>query len=53
MKIGIAKCGNIATTPMIDLILDERADRQDFNVRIVGTGAKINPGMPSIGLSRD
>ena len=44
VKIGVAKCGNIATSSMVDLILDERADRENIDVRVVGTGAKMNPG---------
>ncbi len=43
VKIGIIKSGNIGTSPVIDLILDERADRPNIDVRLVGSGAKMNP----------
>ena len=42
-KIGILKCGNIALSLVLDLILDERADREDIDVRVVGSGAKLGP----------
>ena len=41
VKIGIIKVGNIGTSTVIDLILDERADREDIDVRTLGTGAKM------------
>ncbi len=41
VKIGIIKIGNIGTSPIIDLILDERADREDIDVRTIGSGAKM------------
>lgn len=41
VKIGIIKIGNIGTSPVIDLILDERADREDIDVRCVSSGAKM------------
>lgn len=41
LKIGIIKVGNIGTTPVIDLILDERADREDIDVRTISSGAKM------------
>lgn len=40
VKVGIVKLGNLGTSRYIDLILDERADR-DICVRSVGTGAKL------------
>src|SRR4030043_23112 len=40
-KIGIFKCGNIGTSPMLELLLDELADRQDIKVRTVTTGSKM------------
>ena len=43
VKIGIIKSGNIGTSPVIDLLLDERADRPNIDVRVVGSGAKMNP----------
>lgn len=41
VKIGILKIGNIGTSPVIDLILDERADREDIDVRTFSSGAKM------------
>ena len=41
VKIGIIKIGNIGTSPVIDLILDERADRHDIDVRTISSGAKM------------
>lgn len=43
VKIGIIKSGNLGTSPVLDLVLDERADRPNIDVRIVGSGAKMNP----------
>jgi methylenetetrahydromethanopterin dehydrogenase len=40
-KIGIFKCGNIGTSPVIELLLDELADRRDIKVRTVTTGSKM------------
>src|SRR4030067_353089 len=40
-KIGIFKCGNIGTSPILELLLDELADRQDIKVRTVTTGSKM------------
>lgn len=43
VKIGIIKCGNIGTSPVIDLLLDERADRPNIDVCVISSGAKMNP----------
>lgn len=43
VKIGIIKSGNIATSPVLELLLDERADRPNIDVRLVSSGAKMNP----------
>ena len=43
VRIGFLKLGNIATAPMIELLLDERAERQDIEVRVVTTGANMSP----------
>lgn len=40
-KIGIFKCGNIGTSPLVELLLDELADRKDIKVRTVTTGSKM------------
>jgi methylenetetrahydromethanopterin dehydrogenase len=39
--IGFLKVGNIATAPMIELLLDERAERDDMEVRVVSSGANM------------
>ena len=43
VKIGVVKLGNIGTSRIVDLLLDERADREDIDVRVLGTGAKLTP----------
>ena len=43
VKIGIIRSGNIGTSPVLDLLLDERADRPNIDVRTFGSGAKMNP----------
>lgn len=40
-KVGIFKCGNIGTAPLLELLLDELADRKDIKVRTVTTGSKM------------
>jgi methylenetetrahydromethanopterin dehydrogenase len=41
VRIGFLKMGNIATAPMIELLLDERAERSDMEVRVVSSGANM------------
>lgn len=41
VKIGVFKCGNIGTSPIFELLLDELADRQDVKIRTVTTGSKM------------
>jgi len=43
VKIGFVKLGNIGASRIVDLLLDERADREDIDVRVLGTGAKMTP----------
>jgi methylenetetrahydromethanopterin dehydrogenase len=43
VKIGVVKAGNIGVSPVIDLLLDERADRENIDVRVMASGAKLNP----------
>jgi methylenetetrahydromethanopterin dehydrogenase len=40
-KVGVFKCGNIASSPVFELLLDELADRQDIKTRTVTTGSKM------------
>jgi methylenetetrahydromethanopterin dehydrogenase len=41
-RIGIFKCGNIASSPLFELLLDELGDRQDIKTRTVTTGSKMS-----------
>jgi len=41
VKIGIVKAGGIGTMPLLEFLLDERAEREDIEVRVVGAGAKM------------
>lgn len=41
VKVGVFKCGNIGTAPLLELLIDELADREDIAVRSVTTGAKM------------
>lgn len=43
IRIGFLKLGNIATAPMIELLLDERAEREDIEVKVITTGANMSP----------
>lgn len=42
VKVGIFKCGNIGAAPVLELLLDELAEREDIRVRTVTTGSKMN-----------
>lgn len=42
-RVGFVKIGNIASAPMIEFLLDERAERDNIDVRIVSSGAKMAP----------
>jgi methylenetetrahydromethanopterin dehydrogenase len=42
-RIGILKLGCIGSAPLLDLIMDERAERKDIAVRVVATGASMDP----------
>ncbi|MHA1638047.1 MAG: F420-dependent methylenetetrahydromethanopterin dehydrogenase, partial [Candidatus Thorarchaeota archaeon] len=37
-RIGILKLGCIGAAPLLDLLLDERAERKDIDVVTVGSG---------------
>lgn len=43
MKLGVAKAGNIGASTMLELLLDERADREGLDVVVSGSGAKMGP----------
>ena len=42
-KLGVLKLGCIGAAPLLDLLLDERADRDDLEVRAWTCGAKLDP----------
>ncbi|MEM7467594.1 MAG: F420-dependent methylenetetrahydromethanopterin dehydrogenase [Pseudomonadota bacterium] len=42
VNLGVLKLGCIGASPLIDLLLDERADRDDLNVRAFTSGAKLD-----------
>lgn len=41
VKVGILKMGAIGTAILLEYLLDERADREDIEVRVVTSGAKM------------
>ena len=43
VKVGIAKLGNIASGVMAELLLDERADREDIITFLATSGTKLQP----------
>ena len=42
IKVTIVKTGYIATTTLIDALLDERASRENISVRVVSSGCKMD-----------
>ena len=40
VKVGVAKLGNIASGVMAELLLDERADREDMQTFMATSGTK-------------
>lgn len=42
-KLGVLKLGCIGAAPLLDLLLDERADREDIDIRGFTSGAKLDP----------
>ncbi len=42
VTVGVFKCGNIGAAPLLELLLDELADRKDVIVRTVTTGSKMD-----------
>lgn len=43
IKICVLKMGCIASAPLLEYILDERADRKDIEVRVLSVGSKLAP----------
>lgn len=44
VRVGLVKVGNIGTSTMVDLMLDERADREDVEFRVTASGPKLAEG---------
>ncbi len=42
VRVGVVKNGNLGACPVLDLVFDERADRDDVDFRVLGSGAKLN-----------
>jgi methylenetetrahydromethanopterin dehydrogenase len=42
MLIAVVKTGNIGCSTVLELLLDERAERNDIDVRVVSSGAKMS-----------
>ncbi|MCC6708541.1 MAG: F420-dependent methylenetetrahydromethanopterin dehydrogenase [Gammaproteobacteria bacterium] len=42
-KLAVLKLGCIGAAPLLDLLLDERADRDDIEARAYTSGAKLDP----------
>ncbi len=42
MLVVVAKTGNIGCSTVLELLLDERADRKDITLRVVSSGAKMS-----------
>ncbi len=40
-KIGVLKLGCVGALPLLEFLLDERAERMDIDVRVMGSGAKL------------
>ena len=43
IHVCIVKAGNIATSTMLDLLLDEMASREDIRITTIGSGPKMTP----------
>jgi methylenetetrahydromethanopterin dehydrogenase len=41
IKIGVLKLGCIGILPLFEMLLDERAERTDIDVIVIGSGAKL------------
>jgi methylenetetrahydromethanopterin dehydrogenase len=41
VKVGVLKLGCIGSALLLEFMLDERAEREDIDVRVVGAGAKL------------
>ena len=41
IKVGILKMGCIGSAPLLEFLLDERAEREDLETRVMGTGSSM------------
>ncbi|MEM2321002.1 MAG: F420-dependent methylenetetrahydromethanopterin dehydrogenase [Candidatus Bathyarchaeia archaeon] len=41
VRIGVLKAGCLGSLPLLEFLLDERAEREDIGVRVIGSGAKV------------
>ncbi|MEM2809538.1 MAG: F420-dependent methylenetetrahydromethanopterin dehydrogenase, partial [Candidatus Methanomethylicia archaeon] len=41
VKICILKLGCVGSSPLLEYVLDERADREDIEVRVISVGSKM------------
>jgi len=41
VRVGFGKVGNIGSAPLLEFLLDERAERKDIEVCVVSSGAKM------------
>jgi len=48
IRVGIFKMGAIGTSVLLEYLLDERADREDLEVRVLTTGAKMREEEASV-----
>ena len=44
LHVGIILVGNIGMSPLLAMIIDERADRKDLNVTVISSGANLGKG---------
>jgi methylenetetrahydromethanopterin dehydrogenase len=42
LRLGVLKRGCIGAASLLDLLLDERADREDIDIRGFTSGAKLD-----------
>lgn len=43
VKVGVLKVGCLGSLPLLEFLLDERAEREDISIRVIGSGAKVTP----------
>jgi len=41
VRLGIVKAGCLGSLPLLEFLLDERAEREDLEIKVVSTGAKV------------